>query len=57
MARREYDNPPMQLDSFFLVNNNNTSVTIYFKLYRIDGDVVTITNMFHSLENYENKLR
>ncbi len=29
----------------------------YFLLYRIDGDVVTITNMFHSLEDYENKLR
>ncbi len=28
----------------------------YFLLYRIDGDIVSITNMFHSLEDYENKL-
>ena len=29
----------------------------YFLLYRIDGNVVYVTNMFHSLEDYENKLR
>ena len=29
----------------------------YFLLYRIDGSAVYVTNMFHSLEDYENKLR
>ncbi len=29
----------------------------YFLLYRIDGNTVSVTNMFHSLEDYENKLR
>ncbi len=29
----------------------------YFLLYRIENDIVYITNMFHSLEDYENKLR
>ncbi len=29
----------------------------YFLLYRIDEDVVSITNMFHSLEDYESKLK
>ena len=28
----------------------------YFMLYRIDGDVVTVTNIFHALEDYENNL-
>ena len=28
----------------------------YFLLYRIDGNVVSVTNMFHSLEDFENKL-
>ena len=28
----------------------------YFMLFRIDGDVATITNIFHSYEDYENKL-
>lgn len=29
----------------------------YFLLYRIEGDNVFITNMFHNLEDYENKLK
>ena len=29
----------------------------YFLLYKIVGDNVFITNMFHSLEDFENKLR
>ena len=29
----------------------------YFLLFRIDENVVTITNVFHGLEDYENKLR
>ena len=29
----------------------------YFLLYRIDGDIASVTNMFHSREDYENKLR
>ena len=29
----------------------------YFLLYRIDGDFVYVTNMFHSLEDYESKLK
>ena len=28
----------------------------YFILFRIDGDVALITNIFHGLEDYENKL-
>ena len=29
----------------------------YFMLFTIDGDKVVITNIFHFLEDYENKLR
>ena len=29
----------------------------YFMLFRIDGDVATVTNIFHSLEDFENTLR
>jgi len=29
----------------------------YFLLFRIDGEVVTVTNVFHFLEDYENKLK
>ena len=29
----------------------------YFMLYRIVGDVVIIDNIFHFLEDYENKMR
>lgn len=28
----------------------------YFLLYRIEGEYVYVINMFHSLEDYENKL-
>lgn len=28
----------------------------YFILYRIDGDVVFIDNIFHELQDYENKM-
>ena len=28
----------------------------YFLLYRIDGDTVMIMNIFHALEDFENKL-
>lgn len=28
----------------------------YFMLYRINGDVVEITNMFHTREDYEKKI-
>ena len=29
----------------------------YFMLFRIEGDTVVITNIFHSREDFENKLR
>ena len=29
----------------------------YFLLYRVDEDVVSVTNMFHSREDYEEKIR
>ncbi|MBO6299936.1 MAG: type II toxin-antitoxin system RelE/ParE family toxin [Lachnospiraceae bacterium] len=29
----------------------------YFLLYKVEGKRVFVTNMFHDLENYENKLR
>ena len=29
----------------------------YFLLYRIEGSRVFVTNMFHDLEDYENKLK
>lgn len=29
----------------------------YFLLFRIDGEVATVTNVFHFLEDYENKLK
>lgn len=29
----------------------------YFLLYRIEGNRVFVTNMFHDLEDYENKLK
>ena len=29
----------------------------YFLLFRIDGEVVTVTNVFHFLEDFENKLK
>ena len=29
----------------------------YFLLFRTDGEIVTVTNIFHFLEDYENKLK
>ncbi len=29
----------------------------YFMLFRVEGDEVIITNLFHGLEDFENKLR
>ena len=29
----------------------------YFLLYRIEGEMVTVTNVFHFKEDFENKLR
>lgn len=48
------DNPHLRQLGYHRINFLNHR---YFMLYRIDGDMVFIDNIFHFLQDYENKIR
>ena len=48
------DSEILQQRSLRRINFQNHN---YFLLYRIDNDNVYVTNVFHFLEDYENKIR
>ena len=47
------DNPRLHQLKYRRINFLNHR---YFMLYRIEGDVVFVDNLFHELQDYENKM-
>lgn len=47
------DNPKLKADGYHRINFLSHR---YFILYRCDNDIVFIDNIFHELQDYENKM-
>lgn len=50
---KQCDNPRLRQMGYRRINFLNHR---YFMMYRIEGDVVIIDNVFHDLQDYENKM-
>lgn len=50
---KQCDNPKLRQMGYRRINFLNHR---YFMMYRIEGDVVIIDNVFHDLQDYENKM-
>lgn len=50
---KDCENPKLKQFGYKRINFRNHR---YFMLYRVEGDMAIIDNMFHELEDYENHL-
>ena len=48
------DNPKLNAMGYRRINFKSHR---YFMLYRVEGNIVTVDNIFHELQDYENKMK